>query len=117
MLSFLLQTLTFFLASRIVVCQNTSSSLGAPSPSSNPNSTLSLQVTALVGQSNQTVFQCWKIQPDFQAGTGGAKIQQLGDILDAVLVTFSLTNVTYVGVRPVLTPQYVLQRVIFVVSF
>ncbi len=91
-----------------MACQTTLSSSGAPSPTASPNSTLSLQVTALVGQSNQTVFQCWKIQPDFQSGTGGTKIQQLGDISGALLVTFSSTNVTIVGVRPAPTPQYVL---------
>jgi hypothetical protein len=71
----------------------------------------SLQVTALVGQNNQSIFQCWKILPDYfistTPGVVGARIQNLGDVVGASLVFFDPTNVTFAGLHPDPTPQCV----------
>lgn len=100
-----------------MTCQTSSTSSAPANPSASSsqyNTTSSLQVTALVGQSNQTALQCWKVHPEYQYGIGDAKIQQLGDISSVLLFTFDQKTSTYVGVQPSSAPQYVL--LIYLVS-
>jgi hypothetical protein len=70
----------------------------------------SLHVTAIVGQNNESVFQCWKILPDYfistTPGVVGTRIQNLGDIVGASLVFFDTTNVTFAGLHSDPIPQY-----------
>ncbi|KIJ37407.1 hypothetical protein M422DRAFT_50475 [Sphaerobolus stellatus SS14] len=90
--------LCLFLLSTIIYAAN--------SPNGN------LQVHAVTGNNNASIFQCWEVNPPFsisqQAGTVGAKIQQLGIVQGASVVFFNEKNVTYAGLHPAPSPQWVL---------
>ena len=116
MVAFLVQSLILLLASHVSTSHSTSSSTPAASSTdaSAPvyNSPSGLQLTAIVGQNNQSTFQCWQLQPNFQyptqPGIRGSKLQQLGDFSSASLVMFSPSNTTYAGIHNAPSPQYVL---------
>ena len=83
-----------------------------PNPSGNPPAipdNSSLHLTALVGQNNHTIFQCWKILPNYfistTPGVVGAKIQNIGDVVGASLVFFDSTSATFAGLHPDPIPQ------------
>ncbi|KIJ55667.1 hypothetical protein M422DRAFT_41598 [Sphaerobolus stellatus SS14] len=71
----------------------------------------SLEVNVLVGKCGASAFECWKIGPEFiiseQAGTVGARIQELGDMKGATLVFFNKMSFTYAGLHPAPAPQWV----------
>jgi len=68
-----------------------------------------MRVTALVGKKNASAFECWQVAPEFiisaQAGTVGAKIQQIGNIKGATVVFFNATGPTHAGLHVAPAPQ------------
>jgi len=71
-----------------------------------------MRVSALVGKHNASAFECWEVHPPFsisaQAGTVGAKIQQIGNIQGATVVFFNESGPTHAGLHAAPAPQWVL---------
>jgi len=71
-----------------------------------------VRVNALIGKDDASAVQCWQVEPPFgisqQAGTVGAKIQQLGNMQHATVVFFNETGPTAAGLHPAPAPQWVI---------
>lgn len=79
-----------------------------PSPDAQLTST-HVRVNTLIGKNGNSAVQCWQVEPPFgisqQAGTVGAKIQQLGNIKGATVVFFNQTAPTPAGLHAAPAPQ------------